>query len=151
AFVVKNSAMAAVAYLPFALFIGVGLFAIWQWRMGAHFDCWRVNGTIIIVTLFALGAYLEIYPRADTYHVIRALPPAFLLIVLLLQNGIAIWKERLQTSSYLSRNTAYLCSAIPIVLFILVGIINSWLLNFDSHLRFIDRQPLEIERGRGIL
>src|SRR5262249_41611052 len=116
AFVVKNSAMAAVAYLPFALFIGVGLFAIWQWRMGAHFDCWRVNGTIIIVTLFALGAYLEIYPRADTYHVIRALPPAFLLIVLLLQNGIAIWKERLQTSSYLSRNTAYLCSAIPIVL-----------------------------------
>ena len=151
AFIVKNSAIAAVAYLPFALYFAVVLFAIWQWRKGARFDWWRINGRIIIVTLFALGAYLEIYPRADTYHVIRALPPTFLLIALLLQKGISIWQERSQPASYLSPKVIYLCGAVPVALLALVGVMNTWLPNFDSHARFIDRQPLDIERGRGIL
>lgn len=151
AFIVKNSAIAAVAYLPFALFIGVGIYTFWQWRKGARADWRKENGSIILVTLFALGAYLEIYPRADYYHVIRALPPTFLLIVLSLHKGVRYWREHSQTNEQSFSRVLYLSSAIPVALLLLVGISNTWLPNFDSHSRFIDRQPLTIERGRGIL
>jgi hypothetical protein len=151
AFIIKNSAIAAVAYLPFALFIGVGLFTFWQWRKGARADWWKDNGSIILVMLFALGAYLEIYPRADTYHVIRALPPTFLLTILLFYKGVRYWREHSQPPEPSLQKAIYLSSAIPVALLLLVGISNTWLPNFDSHSRFTDRQPLTIERGRGIL
>ncbi|GEM_PF-1298506 len=180
AFVIKNSALAAVAYLPFVLFAGVGLLTIWQWRKGTRAAWWRSNGSIIIVTLFALGTYLEIYPRADTYHVVRALPPTFLLIALLLHKGMKIWQEHFRESQSLSVqgqvshiekpftaeaqrtprprrewqnrvNAFALGSALSLLLLLLVGVINTWLPNFDSRSRFVDRYPLAIERGRGIL
>src|SRR5262249_48109235 len=151
AYMVKNSAMAIVAYLPFLLFAGIAVYSFWRLRQGSRSLWWEGNGSLTIITLFALGAYLEIYPRADTYHVVRALPPTFLLIALLLKKCLPFLRERLQSVACNPPGGAYLCCAVPIALLMITGVMNTWAPNFDAHFRFIDRQPLEIERGRGIL
>ena len=68
AFAVKTSATAAVAYMPLTLFVVAALFVASQFRNRSRSEWWSSAGPIAIVSLFALGAYLEMYPRADITH-----------------------------------------------------------------------------------
>ncbi len=165
AFIVKNSAMATIAYLPLLLFIAIafGLVASYWFLIASYQssgkenllskkrEWWAFNNRVVIVGLFALGTYLEIYPRADYYHVVRALPPTFLLITLLLAKALPVLQEMFLEQSPLLKRAAPGCVASIVALLMLVGIQNTWFPNFDSHFRFIDREPLTTERAQGLL
>jgi hypothetical protein len=220
AYIIKNSAMAFMAYLPIFLFSGTAIVVLWQLKKDSergsqksevrssesgverqdsgfrvqdsgatdlqtesprHPDTlskgerigtplrvtsswlhrfiassllsnwWQENGRLIIVGLFALGAYLEMYPRADYYHLVRALPPTFLLIALLGARLLPRLRDYL--SGYLpsTERALVFCSAVVVALLMLVGFVNTWQPNFNAGFRFIDRTPLAIERAEGIL
>ncbi|MEW6127392.1 MAG: glycosyltransferase family 39 protein [Acidobacteriota bacterium] len=165
AFIIKNSAMATVAYLPLFLFfaIAIGLLISYWFLIRNSLstgkaksltnkrEWWTYNRQVIIVGLFALGAYLEIYPRADYYHVIRALPPTFLLMTLLLVKAVPILQEMFSAQSPLLKPAIYRVIGAVVMLFGFVGVQNSWLPNFDAKFRFIDRAAVNIERAQGIL
>jgi 4-amino-4-deoxy-L-arabinose transferase-like glycosyltransferase len=152
----KISATATVAYLPPVLFVGVLARSAWRLKRSARRpsgrrELWADLGAVIIVMLFALGAYLEVYPRADQYHLVRALPPVFLLLVLILARGRNAFELRLE--NYLSHpgRGALLCLSVPLVFLITTGIKDCWQPHFDSSFRPVERAELEIERGRGVL
>ncbi len=165
AFIIKNSAMATIAYLPLLLFVAMALglgASVWflraNWKSSGNAvwlrkkrEWWAFNSRVITSGLFALGAYLEIYPRADYYHVVRALPPTFLLITLLLAKALPLLQEKFQEQSPWLKQAAWGCVALVVALLMLVGIQNTWLPNFDSHFRFLDREPLTTARAQGIL
>ena len=156
AYILKQSAAAAVAYLPIALFAGVLAVVVWQLVRAAgdaegRAQWWRTFGAIIIVALFALGAYLEMYPRADEYHLVRVLPAVFLLSVLVIYltlPSLTSWFRR-----YVDQPTrpALLAVSAPLVLLAAAGLYGTWSPHFDARHNFIDRKPLSIERARGML
>jgi hypothetical protein len=190
AFIIKNSAMAFMAYLPIFLFVGLAVVLLWQLRKESGIrsqevesrkpeaadsavksphlptspppslphsptpsrtNWWQQSGQLVIVGLFALGAYLEMYPRADYYHLVRSLPPTFLLLALV--GAKLLPRLRDYFSKYLPSpaRALFLCSGVAVVLLMLVGFVNTWQPSFDSQFRFIDRRPLAIERTQGIL
>jgi hypothetical protein len=149
--VVKTAATAAVAYMPLTLFVVAVLFAAWQFRKRGRGDWWSSAGPVLIVSLFALGAYLEMYPRADYAHLVRALPPVFLLLFLLVARAVPELTTRFQNRLSHPRRAAMLCGAVPLVLLFSTGIKDAWQPRFDSSFRFVEQTPLEIERARGIL
>jgi 4-amino-4-deoxy-L-arabinose transferase-like glycosyltransferase len=151
----KDSGTALVAYLPVFLFIGIPAFLFWLFKKKAETDegrrrWWIDSGAIIIVGLFALGAFLEMYPRADYYHLVRILPSIFLLLLLIVNRWTprlaALFNSRLKSP----HRAAMLCGVIPLVFLSLVGVKDTWQSQFDSSFRFIDREPLSIERAEGI-
>jgi hypothetical protein len=155
AYVLKDSATALAAYLPAALFLIAG--AMMLHRPGritggdaGRREWWEQNGVMLIVALFALGTYLEVYPRADYYHLVRVLPPVFLLLLLIMTRAfptlVALVGPRLASPA----RAAAVALAVPLVLLMLVGLHNTWRPQFDSRLRFVDRSPLSIERAQGI-
>ncbi|HWN99155.1 MAG TPA: glycosyltransferase family 39 protein [Blastocatellia bacterium] len=155
-FAIKNSATAAMFYLPPALF-ALSLAAVaWQFRSsrrGAEHneDWWKSAGPIVIVGLFALAAYLEMYPRADYAHFVRMLPPVLLLLFLLIDRGVPALSTYFERYLPSPRRAALLCGAAPIALLFIVGIKDNWQPRFDASLRFIEQTPLAVERARGIL
>lgn len=208
AFIIKNSAMAFMAYLPIFLFIGITLAWFWQWKKTLRGEppndesasqnsvaddrtsepeseikapsarlsvCpspglpvsrspglphsltplrlhwWQQHGALIIVAWFALGAYMELYPRADYYHLVRALPPTFLLIAVLGAQLLSWLRERLAKYVAAPHSAVKWSGGVALALLMLVGLVNTWQPNFDSHFRLLDRTPLAIERGQGIL
>jgi membrane protein implicated in regulation of membrane protease activity len=112
---------------------------------------WQSNGEVVIVGLFALGAYLEMYPRADYYHLVRSLPPTFLLIALAGVKVLPWLRNSLSTYLPASDRALMFSCGVAVALLMLVGIVNTWQPNFDARFRLIDRTPLGIERGQGIL
>jgi hypothetical protein len=206
AFIIKNSAMAFMAYLPIFLFSGTAIALLWQLKKesavssqqssdrglntgsgpladespfrpdalskGEHIgspkriipsslhpfipssllsNWWQENGRLIIVGLFALGAYLEMYPRADYYHLVRALPPTFLLIALLGARLLPRLRDYLAGYLPSTERAMVFCGAVAVALLMLVGFVNTWQPNFTAGFGFIDRTPLAIERAEGIL
>jgi hypothetical protein len=165
AYVIKTSALATVAYLPLLLFIAIGFgvsvsywFLVSNWQPAGKAtlqskkrEWWEFNCQLIIVGLFALGTYLEIYPRADYYHVVRALTPTFLLITLLLGRAYPVLQELFEGQSPSLKQAAGWSIATIVGLLMVVGMANTWLPNFDSHFRFIDRESLTTQRGQGLL
>jgi 4-amino-4-deoxy-L-arabinose transferase-like glycosyltransferase len=148
--VLKESATASVHYFPLAVFT-LALSIILQLSRSQNRQLWwQRNWPLVIVALFALGIYLEVFPRADYYHLVRVLPPMFLLLVV-----IAV-QIRPALQNYLSghiarpERAAFACMAAPLVLLLVIGIKDTWQPQFDSSFRFIDRVPLSIERARGI-
>ncbi|HJQ68007.1 MAG TPA: glycosyltransferase family 39 protein [Blastocatellia bacterium] len=151
----KASGTALVAYLPVFLFIGVAVFLLWLFRWKAKSDDerrrqWKLFGPIIIVMLFALGAFLEMYPRADYYHLVRILPPIFLLLLLVIIRGGERLGEVFEGRLRAPRRAAILCGLIPLIFLSLVGVKDTWKPQFDSSFHMLDREPLEIERAEGI-
>ena len=153
--IMKASGTALVAYLPVLLFVGAAALLVWRFKREAKTSedgrrWWSRSAAIIIVGLFALGAFLEMYPRADYYHLVRVLPAIFLLLLLFIRRGAEVlgglFKDRLQTP----RRAALLCATIPLVLLAAVGIKDTWQPQFDSSFRLIDREPLSIARAEGI-
>lgn len=151
AFAVKTSATAVVAYMPLTLFVVAVLFVAWQFRNRTRSKWWSSVGPIAIVSLFALGAYLEMYPRADYAHLVRALPPVFLLLFLLIARAVPALTKHFQSRLSNPSRAAILCGAVPLVLLFSAGIKDAWQPRFDSSFRFIEQTPLKLERARGIL
>lgn len=151
AFAVKTSATAAVAYMPLTLFVIAALFVAWQFRKRGRSERWSSAGPIVIVSLFALGAYLEMYPRADYAHLVRALPPVFLLLFLLIARSVPALTKHFQSRLSNPSRAAMLCGAVPLVLLFSAGIKDAWQPRFDSGFHFIEQTPLKLERARGIL
>jgi len=151
AFAVKTSTTAAVAYMPLTLFVVAGLFVAWQFRNRSRSAWWSSAGPLAIMSLFALGAYLEMYPRADYAHLVRALPPVFLLLFLLIAHAVPALTKHFQSRLRSPQRAAMLCGAVPLVLLFSAGIKDAWQPRFDSSFRFIEQTPLKLERARGIL
>jgi hypothetical protein len=156
AYVIKTSATAVVAYLPALLFAIAGLMAFRQFRRSARDgadprEAWLRAAPIAVVTSFALGAYLEMYPRADHYHLVRLLPVIFLLAVLLIARCVPALTAYLQRRLPSPRRAALLCASIPLTFLLAVGVKDTWQPQFDSSFRFIDRTPVALDRAQGIL
>ena len=104
----------------------------------------------MIVACFALGAYLEVYPRADYYHLVRVLPPVFVLFAFLL---FSIYRWAWSGNSD-SRSGAHVLVGLAPVLVLMVaftGIKDTWLPQFDGWVRLTDGAPVEGARTNGIM
>jgi hypothetical protein len=155
AIIIKNSAAATVAYLPIFLFVITAVAAVVEFRASRRRGIeaakwWQSAGAMVIVALFALGIYLEVYPRADYYHLVRVLPPVFLLLLMLLSRAMRIIEPHLQTGLRSPRRALLLTAAVPLMLLLVIGFRETWQPQFDSAFRFRDDTPLETERARGM-
>jgi hypothetical protein len=156
AYLLKVSAAAAVAYFPLALFAAIAVLVSWQlYRQsndaGKRRRWWERYGALIIVALFTLGAYMEMYPRADNYHLVRVLPAVFLLFVLLLNLTLPSITDYFRRYHQTPSRSAILSCSLPLVLLAVAGFQNTWRPHFDARFNFRDSKPLSIERGRGML
>ncbi len=150
AFVVKNSALVTVAYLPIFLFVVTIIWVIIEFRRKRS-ECWPSVGPLVITGFFALGIYMEVYPRADYYHLVRVLPAVFLLLLVLLTRVTAWLESRFQNRLPAPRRAALLCAAVPLALLSIIGFRESWQPEFDSPFRMRENTELQIERARGML
>jgi hypothetical protein len=157
AYILKQSASATVAYLPLILFAVTAVWLLWLLFRGRRrgekaADWWGQYGAIMIVGLFAAGAYLEMYPRADDYHLVRVLPVVFLLLTVFLSAmfvpALRSWLKRFVPGP---NRSALMCAMAPLVLLAALGLHNTWRPQFDGRFRFIDRAALPIDRARDML
>ncbi len=156
AYILKQSAGAAVAYLPLALFAAIVWLVVWRLVKGPggaedRQQWWRTYGAILIVALFTLGAYLEMYPRADEYHLVRVLPAVFLLLVLFINLTLTSVTNYFRRYVEEPSRPAVLAVSAPLVLLVVAGLYGTWGPHFDARFNFIDRKALSIERARGML
>jgi dolichyl-phosphate-mannose-protein mannosyltransferase len=156
AYTIKVSGTALVAYVPPLLFAIAGFWSFQQIRQGAHDrastkESWGRIAPVAIVTLFALGAYMEMYPRADYYHLVRLLPVIFLLALLLISRSVPALTAYFQGRLRSPRRSALLCASIPLTFLLAMGVKDTWRPHFDSSLRFVDRTPVALDRAEGIL
>jgi len=155
-FIVKESASAAIEYLAPLLFATVIMTGVWQlrrsfWIAEPRRKWWQANGNIAILTLFSIAAYLELYPRADYFHLIRVLPPTFLLLTVFTIRWMQAIRRRFDSRLGQSTLTALLSAAAGLSLLVLVGVKDTWQPHFDRFLQLKERTPLSMERAQGIL
>ncbi|HZM90445.1 MAG TPA: glycosyltransferase family 39 protein [Blastocatellia bacterium] len=153
---VKDSATATISYIPFLLLILVFATFCLGFKNDRHSaerrnTWWLRSGPILMVALFALGAYSEVYPRADYAHLVRTLPPIFLLLSLAAGQMVPVLTRYFQNFLPSARRAALLCAAAPLVFMCIVGIKDTWQPRFDSRFQFVDQTTLTIERARGML
>ena len=151
---VDNDAfLASVAYFPPFLFFSTSVLLIWQFigNRKEPDSWWRRNGSLVITGLFAVAVYLEVFPRADYYHLVRVLPPVFLFLVLVFYRTFPKLLENLEKLNLASRRVAWLFFSIPVAFLIAIGLNNTWAPEFESGAHFRDSRELKIERGRRIL
>ena len=149
---INESAIASVAYFPPLIFAAASALAIRQLKKKGRDAAgwWRDNGAMAITGLFAVAVYLEVFPRADFYHLVRVLPPVFLFLFALLVRCTPALREYLRTRVPSPNRVALLTAATPLVFLLFGGVKDTWAPEFDSGLRFRDNRELNIERGRGI-
>jgi hypothetical protein len=135
-----------------AHFAVAAVVAIWQLKhkQGDAPGWWRVNASITITGLFAIAVYLEVFPRADFYHLVRVLPPVFLFLFALLARWWPVLGEYLRTRVADPRRVSVLTLATPLLFLLLAGVQDTWSPEFDSGFHFRDNRELNITRGRGI-
>jgi 4-amino-4-deoxy-L-arabinose transferase-like glycosyltransferase len=149
----RDSAVASVAYFPPLIFAASLALGIWQARRDRQ-DLqrwWLDNGALTITGLFALAVYLEVFPRADFYHLVRVLPPVFLFFAALLARCAPSIKDFLNEHTSAGGRASLMVMALPIGLLILAGVQDTWVPQFDPAFHPRDNCELTIERGRGIL
>jgi 4-amino-4-deoxy-L-arabinose transferase-like glycosyltransferase len=148
----NESAIALVAYFPPLIFAAAAAVAIRQLAANRQStaDWWRANGAITITGLFALAVYLEVFPRADFYHLVRVLPPVFLFFFALLVRCRPALEEHMRNRGLSGSRVAFLTLSAPLVFLLLAGVQDTWAPEFDSRLHFRDNRELAIDRGRGI-
>ena len=150
---VSNDAfLASVAYLPPFLFFSSFVLLIWQFvRNRREPDTWwHLHGSFLITGLFALALYLEVFPRADYYHLVRVLPPVFLFLVVLLHRTLPELLGKLQRFNLASTSEAWLLFSVPIAFLVAIGLNNTWGPEFEAGAHFRDNHELKLERGRRI-
>lgn len=151
-FLIKDSATAAIAYLPLLLFAGAAVVSLWRRPVGSDETEWSVRRRkLMIVALFSVGVYLEVYPRADYYHLVRILPLVFLLLMVLIDRLKQPVTEYLQRYGQVAPVTLALCAAAPVIVLTVIGIKDTWLPQFDGHFRFADNTELQLQRARGLM
>jgi len=156
AYRLKESAIASVAYFPPVFFAAAFGRAFWKLRKRitdpiARQNWWARNGDISIVGLFAMGEYLEVFPRADHYHLVRVLPPVMLFLYLVVARSLPDVKRYFQERLPSYEQAAILVSSAPFLLLAIIGLLDTWWPQFDSRLHLKDRTELSMARGRGIL
>lgn len=150
--VFSDSVIAWAAYFPPLVFGVALLLAGWQLKNRRRSETWwRDNGAITITGLFALAVYLEVFPRADYYHLVRVLPPVFLFFVVLSFRCLPRFVELLRGRMTLPPRNAFLLVATPVVFLLVAGVKDTWQPEFDSGFHLKDNRELAIDRGRGIL
>ena len=156
AYALKESAIAAVAYFPPLLFAAALLLGLWQLRGNFRNQVereawWHRNGALTITGLFALAVYLEVFPRADLYHLARVLPVVFLFLFVLIVRSLPALESYCSKHVPSPETSSRLLAAAPLVFLLLTGLLDTWWPQFDSSFRLKNRTELSIERGRGIL
>lgn len=156
AYFIKVSASATVAYMPLILFVIAAGLVVWQLKSVRASEeqkrlWWSRNGKIVILALFAAGAYGEVFPRADYYHLVRVLPPIFLLLVAMIARALPGLRDYFQNHLPSPLRAAIFCAAVPLAMLLVVAIKDVWQPNFNSKFEFLDRVPLSIERAQGIM
>lgn len=147
----NESAIASVAYFPPLVFAVAFATAIGQLKKKKRSATWwRDNGAIAITGLFAVAVYLEVFPRADFYHLVRVLPPVFLFLFALLARCLPSLTDHLRLNVPSPNRVALLIVATPLIFLLLAGVQDTWAPEFDSGFRFRDNRELNIDRGRGI-
>ena len=147
-----ESVIAWVAYFPPLVFTCALILAGWQLKhRRRNENWWRDNGAIAITGLFALAVYLEVFPRADYYHLVRVLPPVFLFFVVLSMRCLPRFIELLRTRVPLPTRNGFLLIATPVVFLLVAGVKDTWQPQFESAFHLKDNRELAIDRGRGIL
>jgi hypothetical protein len=93
---------------------------------------------LLALSLFTLAAFLEIFPRSDPDHLVRVLPPAFLLLCVLMISPLSVASR--------SAIAPFVVTAI----IVLIGVRVTWGPQLTGGLRFQENHPLAFERGRGV-
>jgi len=155
AYRLKESAIASVAYFPPVFFAAALGLAFWQLRKRIanpieRQKWWARNGDISIVGLFAMAEYLEVFPRADHYHLVRVLPPVLLFLYLVIARSLPDLKRYFQKRLPSPHREAILVSSAPFLLLAIIGLLDTWWPQFDSRLHLKDKTELSMTRGRGI-
>jgi 4-amino-4-deoxy-L-arabinose transferase-like glycosyltransferase len=192
--ILKDAATGAVAYLPPMTFLYAAGWIVFRLRRrtrdhdpaGAE----PANGAgavdsvnevdrerrLMIVACFALGAYQEVYPRADDYHLVRVLPPVFVCLTYLLFCVLTWDRQQRRTSRSAAAGASTAASAqqsmagfaaLVLLLLALTGIKDTWVPQFDGWFmwdagldrvdlrimgpRLADRTPVGVARTRGIM
>lgn len=150
--VFSDSVIAWVAYFPPLVFVVALAIAAWHLKNKQRIEGWWCdNGAVTITGLFAFAVYLEVFPRADYYHLVRVLPPVFLFLVVVLNRSLPSLSEFLRRRVPWPNRNAVLIVATPICFLLVAGVKDTWQPQFDSRFHFRDNRELAIERGRGIL
>lgn len=150
---ITDSTLAWTAYFPALVFIAASGAVVWQLKKNRAdlTTWWSRNGAITITGLFALAVYLEVFPRADYFHLVRVLPPVFIFFFAILFRSHPVLREQLRKLVPSPRRAALLIVSAPLVLLIAIGLKNTWGTQFEAGLHLKDNRELAIERGRGIL
>jgi 4-amino-4-deoxy-L-arabinose transferase-like glycosyltransferase len=149
--VFNESTLAWVAYFPPLVFIAATALALWKLKNNrSAAGWWGHNGAITITGLFALAVYLEVYPRADYFHLVRVLPPVFLFFFALLVRCVPVLTEQLKKRVQSPHRAALLVASTTLVLLIVIGVRHTWEPQFELGFHFRDKLELTIDRGRGI-
>ena len=160
--ILKDATTAAVAYFPAFTFIAAVCWILFsvrsQRRSRSQHETLARERRLVIVTFFALGAYLEVYPRADYYHLVRVLPPVFVCFTFLV-SCIFSWRGLLaqgsgngtRTDAGSPRYVMACLAALALLMLAFTGIKDTWLPQFDGGFRLSDRSAVSLARTRGIL
>jgi 4-amino-4-deoxy-L-arabinose transferase-like glycosyltransferase len=151
--VFSDSAIAMVAYLPPTVFAVSTALALWQLKKSEQSVAvwWSRNGALTITGLFALAIYLEVFPRADYFHLVRVLPPVFVFFCVFLLRCQPVLAEQLRKKMPSSHDVASLVVSTPVLFLFIIGVHSTWEPQFESTFHFRANRELTIERGRGIL
>jgi hypothetical protein len=131
-----------------------GLFAWAGWlyvreRVNASDAAQRERGVLLVLLLFALAAYGEVFPRSVRGLVIGALPPAFLLLGFLLDRKRSAGESRDDVSG--TRRLAFVVATIVLLVFALrIELPEFFSIDRERGLRFKADTELNFDRGRGI-
>lgn len=154
--IAKASATATVAYIPPAIFACVILMVLWRLKQNLKdreraAAWWAGNGKLVLVTVFALGAYLEVYPRADYYHLVRVLPPLF-LVMLIIARRVFIFLDSYFAGSLPSpERVAIATVATPLIFLAVLGLHNTWRPHLNQQFGFRENVSLDLGKAGGIL
>lgn len=150
--VFNESTLAWAAYFPPLVFIAVTALALWQLKKNGRAAAawWHANGAMTITGLFALAVYLEVFPRADYFHLVRVLPPVFMFFFAILCRYLPVVTEQLRNQVPSPHRAALLIVSAPLVLLVMIGVKHTWEPQFEQGFRLRDNRELTIERGRGI-
>lgn len=131
-----------------------GLFAWAGWlyvrKKRNHADDARhQRGILLILLLFALAAYGEVFPRSVRGLVIGALPPAFLLLGFVFDRKRSVRES--DDAAQVTRSFAFAVATIVLMIFACrIELPEYFSIDSQSGVRFRAATELNFDRGRGI-
>ncbi|HEU4389407.1 MAG TPA: glycosyltransferase family 39 protein [Blastocatellia bacterium] len=148
-----RSLVATIYYLPLLLLIICAavfgrnvLNASSPGRYGNPAGKLLAGGLTAAILVFSLASFLEIFPRSDADHLVRMLPPSFVLLCALSFDVDRRLRKSAEPGNIV-RHTPAVALSISLVV-TLLGIRVTWAPQFESGLHFVESYPLEFDRGR---